>query len=350
MRTIITITIVFLAYFANGQDAVFSQFYNSNAGLNPALAGVFDGGQRLTLQYRDQWGQIHRNQSYRTIAASFDAKVNMKKNDFLTYAIDFSRDQAGAGGYTQQAGHLNIGYIKQIGTNAYSDVKHFLSGGLKVGFGQNSVNVDQLWFGNQFDTDNGNVDFGRPTNEDLINMNGNSPLFGDLGLGLMYYNVMGPRKTMYLGISGSHLARPNISLTEFGDTRLQRLITFHGGGEIPLNRELSIMPNVVLHLQSPARMIMPGAHVRYTHRDWKEIALRFGTWFRTVRSTDKAVINDAIIFSATFEYESLLFGLSYDVTTSRLVTANSGRGAFELSVQYRNRNTKYRTPIKCPKM
>ncbi len=350
MRYVITLSLILLGQLSWSQDAVFSQFYNSNAVLNPALTGVFDGGQRLTLQYRDQWAQIHKSQSYRTVAASFDAKIHMKRNDFLTYGIDFTRDQAGAGAYTQQAGHLNIGYIKQIGTRSYSPIKHFLSGGLKVGFGQNSVNVDQLWFGSQFDTNNGYVDLGRPTNEDLINMNGNSPLFGDFGLGLMYYNIIEERKTMYIGVSGAHLAQPNISMTEFGDVRLRRLVTVHAGGEFPVNRELSIMPNFVMHFQSPARMFMPGAHVRYMHQDWKEIALRFGAWLRTVRSFDSNVINDAIIFSATFEYEAFLFGLSYDVTTSRLINANSGRGAFELSVQYRNRDTKYRTPIKCPKM
>ena len=331
------------------QDATYSQFYNANVLLNPSLTGVFDGQQRIAINYRDQWSSIHRSQSYKTLSAQFDAKIHTKNNDFLTYGIDFTRDESGASAYVQQNGHINIGYIKQIGANAYSSTDHFLVGGLKIGFGQNRVDPSQIWFGNQFDTNNGNINLNRPSNEELINMNGRSPLYEDVGFGLLYYAIFSPRNNFYIGFSANHLSRPTISLTEFGDIRLKRLFTFHAGGEILATRELSFMPNVVAYFQAPSRMVMPGFHARYQHRDWREIALRAGIWSRIVRGEPQVVVNDAIIVSTTFEYEAWLFGVSYDVTTSRLINANSGRGAFEFSLQYINRDTKYRKPITCPK-
>ena len=93
-------------------------------------------------------------------------------------------------------------------------------------------------------------------------------------------------------------------------------------------------------------MFMPGYTARYKHKDWKEIALRAGVWSRFVAGEEFV---ESIVFGTTFEYESILFGLSYDVTTSSLVQANSRRGSIELSFQYINRNTKYRSPITCPK-
>ena len=333
----------------NAQDASYSQFYNSNTLLNPALTGIFDGQQRIAVNYRDQLSSIHRTESFKTLSAQFDARMNTKNNDFLTYGLDFTRDQSGAGGYLQQSGHINLGYVKQIGANPYSSIDHYLVGGLKLGFGQNRVDPSKLWFGNQFDISGGTVDMNRPSNEDLINMNGTSPLFGDFGFGLMYYNLMGPRKTSYIGFAANHLNQPKISLTEFGDISLKRIYTIHAGGEFPLNRELSVMPNIAMFFQTPSRMFMPGSHFRYQHKDWREIALRVGLWTRIVRASDKALINDALIFSTTFEYEAWLIGVSYDVSTSRLISANSGRGAFEFSIQYVNRNTKYRRPITCPK-
>jgi type IX secretion system PorP/SprF family membrane protein len=180
-------------------------------------------------------------------------------------------------------------------------------------------------------------------------MNGNSPLFGDFGFGLLYYAIFSERNNVYLGASANHLNTPVISLSEFGDIRLKRLYTIHAGGEILLNRELSFMPNYVAYIQNPSRMVMPGFHMRYKHRDWKEVALRAGVWTRMVRGEPQAIINDAIIVSATFEYEAWLFGVSYDISTSRLINATSGRGAFEFSLQYINRDTKYRKPINCPK-
>lgn len=333
----------------HGQDALYSQFYNANVILNPSLAGVFDGQQRFAIQYRDQWSSIHRSQSYKTVSAQFDAKIHIKNNDFLTYGLDFTRDESGTSSYIQQNGHINIGYIKQIGASAYSTTDHYLVGGLKLGAGQNSVDVSKIWFGSQFDTNSGSVDLARPSNEDLINMNGNSPLYGDFGFGLLYYAIFNDRNNFYIGAAGSHLNTPRISLSEFSDVRLQRLYSIHAGGEILLNRELSVMPNFVAYFQNPSRMVMPGFHMRYKHRDWREVALRAGMWTRIVRGEPQVVINDALIFSATFEYEAWLFGVSYDVTTSRLVNANDGRGAFEFTLQYVNRNVNYRRPITCPK-
>lgn len=333
--------------FVFAQDAVYSQFYNSNTVLNPALTGVFNGQQRLTLQYRDQWSSIHRSESYKTYSAQFESKVHIKGNDFLTYGLDFSRDQAGSSSYLQQSGHLNVAYIKQLGANSYSNVDHFLVGGLKLGAGQNRVDVSNLWFGNQFDKSGGAINWGSNSNEDLINDGGRSPLFGDFGFGLLYYNVMGERKNFYAGVSASHINQPDISLTEFGSIRLKRLITLHTGVELPQNRELSHMINAVMHIQNPSFMLVPGYVARYKHKDWKEIALRAGIWTRILAV--EGLANDALIFGATFEYESLQFGISYDVSTSSIVRANSGRGALEFSFQYINRNTKYRAPIKCPR-
>lgn len=331
-----------------GQDGVFSQFYNSNGALNPALLGIFDGQQRVSIQFRDQWKAIHRSKSYNTIAAQFDAKIHTKRNDFLTYGLDFNRNQAGSSSYLEQSGHLNVGYIKQIGAKNYTNVKHFLSGGLKLGFGQNRVNVNDLWFGNQFDQNGGTIDWSSPSNESLLNSRGTSPFYGDFGMGLLYFNDMGDRKNAYFGLSASHLNQPLINLTEFGDAaRLKRIVTLHGGVELPQNNELSHMLNFVMHNQSPSFMLIPGYAARYKNKDWKEIALRAGVWTRFLRVDGLTV--ESIIFGTTFEYESFLFGLSYDVTTTNLVRANSGRGAFEISLQYINRNTKYRSPIKCPK-
>lgn len=327
------------------QDAAYSQFYNSNAILNPALIGVYDGQNRLTLNYRDQWSSIHRNESYRTLSAQFDGKVHMKRNDFLTYGLDFTRDQAGSSSYLQQNGHFNVGYIKQIGTNAYSPVNHFLVGALRLGFGQNRLSLANLWFGNQFNKSAGSIDFATPSNEELLGM-GNTPLFGDFGMGLLYYGVIKDRHNFYAGFSANHLNQPRVSLTEFGDFRLKRLYVFHAGTELPHNRELSSMINVATYFQGASRMFMPGYTARYKHKDWKEIALRAGVWSRFVAGEEFV---ESFVFGTTFEYESILFGLSYDVTTSSLVQANSRRGSIELSFQYINRNIKYRSPITCPK-
>lgn len=350
MRIFISVLILTICSSLNGQDAVYSQYYNSNSLLNPALTGVFDGSQRFALHYRSQWRQTLPEHALNTYSAQFDAKINTVRQDYFSYGVDFTRDQSGAAKYTQQTGHLNLGYIKQIGASRYSSTKHFLVGAAKLGIGQNRMDLKNLWFGNQFDFKSSSVNQNLDSNEQFLNAKGQTPMYGDLGMGLMYYSVMSDRKSFFIGLAGQHLSQPKISLTEFGNFRLKRLFTVHAGGEIPFNRELSILPNVAAMKQGPSMMLMPGFHLRYTHKDWREIAMRAGVWTRIARAAEQGITNDALIFSTTFEYEAWMFGFSYDITTNQYFNANNGRGAFEFSIQYRNRDVSLRRPVRCPRM
>ncbi len=64
---------VFCTLSLSGQDIHHSQFYTSPLNLNPGLTGVFNGDQRLSLNYRRQWF-VEDIVRYMTVAGSFDMK------------------------------------------------------------------------------------------------------------------------------------------------------------------------------------------------------------------------------------------------------------------------------------
>ena len=93
---------------------------------------------------------------------------------------------------------------------------------------------------------------------------------------------------------------------------------------------------------------MAGANFRYTNRDWREVAIRAGGWTHFSNQLDSGVGMDAIVATTVLEMERWNIGLSYDITTSVLATANNSRGAFEVSFIY-TQPARSRTNVTCPK-
>lgn len=331
----------------SAQDPHFSQHNQAHQLVNPALNGVFNGQWRLGVQYRDQQSALLGIESFKTMYSHFDSKINIKNEDFITYGLDVTRDVTGAGGLSQLQSHLSIGVIKQLSSNRYKGNQTFLSGSFQAGFGRNSVNWGDFWFGRQFDVNNGQVNPDLPTGEPSVEDQLNSLWYLDFGGGLLFYTVWDETTSFYFGGAGFHLNQPNITVTEGSDDFLYRRFVINAGGQFSVTRNLSLMPSTVFHFQGPSRMLLPGMQFRYAHDDWREIALRFGAFTRVVTTYD-GWTNDAFILSSIFEYQSLQFGFSYDLSTSIISRANNTRGAFEISVQYRNMNTRYRKPLTCP--
>lgn len=339
---------VFLLKMLEAQDAHFTQNNLSHQLINPAMNGLFEGQYRIGINYRDQQSQIVGLESYKTMYAHLDSKIHISKNDFVTWGIDFMRDAAGAGKLTQMQANFSLGVIKQLTNNKYGVGESYMIASFKGGMGQNSIDWSKFWFGRQFDVDNGVVNTSSPSGEGALAFNNRTLFYGDFSAGLMWYTVWSERKSLYVGLAGFHFNKPNIGFRKESNEFLYRRYTIHAGGEYDFNNTVSILPRVVFHIQGPSRMFLPGVQLRYQHGDWREVALRFGVASRVVVNY-KGLSHESLMFNTTFEYRHMLFGFSYDVSSSKVFAANGGRGAFELGIQYRNPNTKYRSTISCPK-
>lgn len=313
------------------QDPHYAQFYAAPLHYNPALTGVHEGHFRFTANYREQWGVVLVDRPYRTFSVGFDNKEVIGRGDYLAYGFTMMRDEAGDARLQRVNGLLSLNYMKQLSANRYRRSDQYLAAGFQLGFGQQSVNYSNLWFSPQFNPDELLVDPGLPTGENLARRN---KAYLDFNAGLLYYALFGDRKSIYLGGSLSHLNRPDISLLGAQADNLPMRWLGQFGAEFPLGKSASLLPALVAMGQGPSFTTIFGANLRYTNRDWREVAIRAGLWGQVSNYLKDDLTFPSLIFAAILEIDRLQIGISYDVNMGAVAAPTNSRGGLELSLIY----------------
>ena len=336
------LTLVFTTLFSvktMAQDAVFAQYYASPLHLNPAMMGVFQGQCRFNANYRQQWSGIFSDIPIRTIHAGFDYKVRVFDGDYFAFGINAMEDETGAISKLKNTrGNLGLSYMKQLGGDRYRSADQYLIFGAQVGMAQFQTTTDGLWFDRQYDSASVNYNTSLPSGE----IAPRSDMFMDINAGILFYTVIDDNKSFYIGASAHHLTQPNISFLGNSTENLRRRFTVHGGGEFPLNDQLSFLPSVMATLQGPSMTTMFGGNFRYSNHDWQEVAVRVGGSYRLANqfvakadgSSGSGILGDAFTITGMLELNSWIFGISYDIHTSSILKPTNGRGAWELSLIY----------------
>ena len=332
---------------AQAQDPRFSQIQSSPLQLNPALTGIYAGDHRLVTNYRELYASILGDHPYRTLAASYDARLPVSGGDYVGLGVLALRDQAGIGNFTRSTAHLSGAYLKQLNSRYRGrGADQYLVAGVQVGFGQYSIASNRLWFSEQYDQESASIDWNKPAGELFEQIP--TRLFPDVNAGLLWYSIFEDRKSIYAGVAVHHINRPDISLSSFAAERLPQRWVATLGAEWLLSDDLSAMPAVAYLRQGVYASTTVGTQFRYNSREWKEVALRVGAWLHLSNAIEQGFLQDAVIVGTVLETEKLNIGLSYDLTVSRLALANDTRGAFELSVQYIQPSKTRRPKVNCP--
>ncbi|RYE14294.1 MAG: type IX secretion system membrane protein PorP/SprF, partial [Sphingobacteriales bacterium] len=300
-------------------------YYANPLWLNPALTGVIDGNYRLTANFKQQWANV--SNAYITGGASFD--MAPKKNLALGVTV-----------LTQKAGELNFNYLTALASASYriafgQEGLHFLSFGLQAGIIHRSFSTADARFGNQYNPLTG-YDPNIGSNESYDNR---SALVPDINFGMMYFDGH-QNKTVnpFLGASVAHLNRP---VERFLGVEVKTPMRFiaHGGARVKLNETIDLTPNALLMYQGNAREYSFGAYAQM----WMNPSstLLFGGNYR---------MEDAGIAFVGIQYKNMVFGLSYDINTSRLSNATRNNGGLELSVSLIGRNGIIAPNFFCPRL
>ena len=347
MRSIFTL--VFLSFFvfqAQGQDPLFAQYYAAPLQVNPAMTGVHSGLFRVALNYREQWSSVLDNNPFRTIGASFDIRHRVGRSDYIAYGFNILRDEAGPASYSRTSGHLNFSFMKQLNGSKYRRNDQFLVAGAQLGFGQHALDYSSLWFSNQYDELNEEINTTLPSGE-MIDQT--SSIYPDINAGILYYALFGDNASFYIGGAMHHINGPTIS---FRSNAPEELIYLRWlgqvGGEIPFSDEASLLPAVLVQSQGPSFTTVAGANIRYTNRDWREVAIRAGLWTQISNELSSGNYLPAYIVTAILEMGRVNIGISYDINAGNLSQPTNSRGAFELSVNYVHPANR-RDRVRCPK-
>ena len=330
--------------FSNAQDPHFSQFYASPMNLNPALTGVMAGQYRFNMMYRDQWRAV--SIPYQTFSASADIRYHIVDQDFYTLGIRLLNDKAGDSGFRQTGGHINAAYMKQV---SGGDQDHYLTGGVQIGVGQNTMEWGSLWFGNQFDftllSENLNLPAGEPN---ILTNTGRTEIYLDIGAGLSWFMTWDEVNSLTIGGALSHINKPQVSFLNDDRVSLFQKFTGHINLELEVNNLYTLMPALLFQTQGPHQEIVFGSNFRFNEFDKKATAIRVGAWLRLVSHESNPIATDAIILTTMYEFDRYLLGLSYDITMSSLSPANNRNGGFELSFTYLFPYTQRKYEVRCP--
>lgn len=313
---------------AVAQDIHFSQFYNSPLNLNPGLCGALSDIQGV-LNYKDQWKTVAS--PYKTYAASFDMRL-MKgkwKNGFLGAGLSFFGDKAG----DAQLGTTSVSF--SLSSNRKINDKQNLALGLQGGIAQRSIQTDKFQWGNQY---NGTAYDPTIPHDEVFN--NTKMVYPDFGAGLLWtygdgemYITANDQFKMDAGVAMYHFTRPAQSFYDGTSDKLHFKYVVHSSAHIGIkNTKIAIEPSVMVLLQGPAQEINVGGAIRYAIREdskytgfVKSASISAGGHYRA---------QDAFVLSTMLNIANYGLGISYDVNTSDLRAASSGRGGFEICLRY----------------
>lgn len=310
------------------QDIHFSQLTETPLLLNPANTALSHDFMAI-VNYKDQWKSVTAN-PFRTFNFATDVSFMKKKNgSHGGFGIDIFSDKAGDGQMGTTTGQVHLSGVIGVDDN------NLISAGIYGGFGQRSLQYQNLYWDNQYI--NGNLDLTAPTGE-MATFSNRS--YADIGAGLAWFYGHGhatitsnDQLDFTLGGSVQHINQPIYTFYGATDQHLPMKYVLHGNADIGIkNYSLVLQPGLIFMMQGGHREINAGALIKY----WLQEASHF-----TGRKKAQALVlgaycrfGDAINLMTGVEMSTFRLGLSYDVNISDLTNASKSRGGIEISLRY----------------
>lgn len=309
------------------QDVHFSQFAQTPLLINPAFTGVFNGKSRAFINYKNQWNPLGK--AYRTSAFSFDTELMKKpqKSSYYGVGIFAFSDRAGDFGLGTTFVGLSFSGIVEVAD------KQVISGGIQGGIGQRSIDIQDPRTSSQYI---GSYDPSLPSGESFQS----EPfMYSDFSVGIGWSKwseemnmASNDESRTTVGIAYYHVNKPQMAFNEY-EERLYSKLVLHGSMYLGIkSTPLALLPTAIVTRQGPATEVLLGSYLRYRIKEdsrytgfIKETTLIFGLLSR---------VGDALIPSVMLVVSDYAMGVSYDINTSSLRTASSGRGGIEFSLRF----------------
>ncbi|QEC80584.1 type IX secretion system membrane protein PorP/SprF [Mucilaginibacter ginsenosidivorax] len=301
------------------QSIQFSQYMFNGLAVNPAYAG-YKQDWTLNLSSRIQWVGI--NDAPKTGTVSVDGLTN-STNQNMGLGLIATFDKLGP--ESTSSVYVNYAYRLRLDED---DTKRLSFG---LGFGAIQYRLDGTKF-NATDDGDANIPAGTQSN-----------VTPDFRFGVYYYSP-----TVYVGASVFNL------LSGLGNTvdhlqqyKQARTVYLTGGAMVPLNETMDIKPSLLIKedFKGPTNLdvsnyivfnktIWVGASYRTGINLWKKSNLQSGL--------DKT---DAVAAMVQFYIsENFRIGYSYDFTTSRLASSQSGSHELSLSISFPGKSPRVVSP------
>ena len=294
MRTFIYLLCFVFVFNLKAQDVHFSQFSVSTMGLNTSLVGNQSVDFKASFQKRTQWASVAK--PFSSIAANFDAKDVLKRT---SVGFQFLNDVAGDANFTTS--QFNAAISKSFPIDRDKEI----SAGILLGLAQRKVDFSKLLF------------------EEAEQLQNPSFTFFDVGIGGNYSNIVNEDFSFISGFSVFHINKPQQTLIEDDDVRLEEKYNTYFLSFYRLNNTIILNSSLLYSRQGKSAELLVGSGFKYNlQNNTNLITQLFYRW------------NDAVIPAFGINYNSISAVVSYDVNTSDLIAASDYKGGFEFSIIY----------------
>jgi len=330
---IIMYVIVLTATQSQAQDPNFSQFFSSPLNINPALTANINADWRAIANFRDQW--IGPASPYVTGTVSFDSKMFQKKfpgqeeGNIFGLGGMLMYDKAMAGVVKSTYASLNMSYRVKLTTG---ETRHMVGAGFGTIYGHRRIDFAGIDFEEQFTGYGFNTNL--PTGENSLSSM--KPYFS-VSSGLLY-SITSQNSNFDIGVSAYHINKPKQTFLKDDKQYLTMRKVAHANFETFLTESVVLSANAVYQSQGTAQYYSFGGALGYYLPYYQDLMLNAGLWYWS---------KNAIIPYVGIAYKDYQFGLSYDVTISKLRQATDKPKTYELSLIVRGRN-KPSYVIPCP--
>jgi type IX secretion system PorP/SprF family membrane protein len=319
---ILLFTILFSLFLVkiSAQDIHYSQFYNAPLTISPALTGVFNGDQRVSVSLRDQWRSVPV--PWFTATVGYDQKVYFKDSDksFLGVGGFINYDRQGDSHLTLTNLNLTASYNYLLNKNNVLTVGG-LVGFATRGFDTQELTWDRQWNGIEFVEGAGSGE----------NFNMERVAILETSLGLNYRWQANSRTKVDVGVGAWHLAAPEVNYIDRPNStavaHLPRRYSAYVIGGLALTERLDLQLDGMAQFQNAYTEYLVGGYLNYalSKQRGKTVDLRVGAGYRTSQSFYPKL---AVRFNQAF------VAFSYDIDLSDFSQHTSGRGGPELHFQY----------------
>jgi type IX secretion system PorP/SprF family membrane protein len=304
---------------ANAQDPSFSQFFSSPLNINPALTANINADWRFISNLRDQW--IGPASPYVTGTVSFDTKLMQKKipnvseGNYLGLGTMLMFDHAMSGIVKSTYASLNLSYnIKITETDYYTER---IGIGFGAIYGHRRVDFSRVDFEEQFTGFGFNTNL--PTGEAALS---NMKPYVSVSAGITY-SATSEKSNFDMGVAAFHLNQPRQTFLKNEKQDLAMRKVAHANFETFINEQLVLNTNGIYQFQSKASYFSVGAALGYFLGDQSQTLATAGVWYWSA---------NAIVPYVGLSYKDLQFGISHDITISKLNQAARKPKTWELSL------------------
>ncbi len=335
LRITVIIFSLFFARSLSAQDPSFSQFFSSPLNINPALTANINADWRLISNLRDQW--IGPASPYVTGTVSYDSKIFQNKipnveseGNIMGIGGMLMFDRAMSGVVKSTYASLNLSYNIKLSETEY--YKERLGIGFGAIYGARSMDFSRLDFEEQFTGFGFNRNL--PTGESALS---NMKPYISASAGLTY-SASNEKSNFDMGVSAFHLNQPRQTFLKDDKEFLPIRKVAHANFETFINQRAVINTNAIYQYQKGANYFSVGGAMGYYMGNNLESMITAGLWYWS---------KNAVIPYVGLTYKEFQFGVSYDITTSKLNQAARKPSSWELSIILRGEK-KPTDVIPCP--